>query len=541
MSLAEFSQNIHGFMGNSFANSFQTKQYLPWKTNTSYTLGNVVLSNNGKYVATSTGTSGVSSPSHTTGAMSDGGVSWLFIENVLKSNNFQNNLYIFSGRLEAWVDEHNPPEPVNTDKEEFDTFANIIALKKISSDEIKMGIKRVDWTSGTVYAQYDNTKKPFVNVLPGETAGYDTDFYVLVQNQFIYKCIDNNNGAPSVSAPPSTNLSTSLVNTGDGYVWKFMGEVGIADSSRFLTSSFIPVEYKTTDDNSVQWRVQIEAANNVKGISSFKVCSSKGNWAGITAKTTIVQPTGSNPGSGCVISVHKSVDGSAISRLLVTNPGSNYEPDAYVLVSDNSVSNGSGATAEVSGLSSQGVISSVSVINSGSNYTASATALVFDRAGSGSGAILNTTVSGSVVTTISVTAGGSGYIDPVVVVVPGGVGAVATAVTSPLKGHGSNIVTELGANLAIISCHINNNDYFLYGSSNKFRQIGVITDIIDNSTNSYAIDQHYIGPAHPQYNNVGSALKKIKKNTGNLLYLNNTTAVVRSVDQEEHLKISVAF
>lgn len=49
-----------------------------WKTNTSYLLNDVVEFNGVKYVATNSGTSGITAPSHTFGVASDGNVSWLY-------------------------------------------------------------------------------------------------------------------------------------------------------------------------------------------------------------------------------------------------------------------------------------------------------------------------------------------------------------------------------------------------------------------------------------------------------------------------------
>ena len=59
-----------------------------WYTGKSYTTGDHVLTATGVYVAASTGTTGATEPSHTTGTVSDGGVSWTVVIPNLDSGIF---------------------------------------------------------------------------------------------------------------------------------------------------------------------------------------------------------------------------------------------------------------------------------------------------------------------------------------------------------------------------------------------------------------------------------------------------------------------
>jgi hypothetical protein len=107
--------------------------------------------------------------------------------------------------------------------------------KKINySDTIKLA-RRIDWVSNTVYSRYDNidgallSKSFYVNTTDGS-------------NFFIYKCLDNNNGAPSIIIPTDADESACNFSTSDGYVWKLMYKMSNTAFFKFATSDHMPVE-----------------------------------------------------------------------------------------------------------------------------------------------------------------------------------------------------------------------------------------------------------------------------------------------------------
>lgn len=64
-------------------------------------------------------------------------------------------------------------------------------------------------------------------------------FFVVTPDRNVYKCIYNNNGAPSTIMPYST--SQDLITTSDGYIWKFMYTIPVALMTKFMTDTDIPV------------------------------------------------------------------------------------------------------------------------------------------------------------------------------------------------------------------------------------------------------------------------------------------------------------
>jgi len=67
----------------------------------------------------------------------------------------------------------------------------------------------------------------------------DSRFYVMTDEYNVYKCINNNNNAPSINKPIGTQVSP--ITLSDGYIWKYMYNVPIALRTKFLTSDQIPV------------------------------------------------------------------------------------------------------------------------------------------------------------------------------------------------------------------------------------------------------------------------------------------------------------
>ena len=140
--------------------------------------------------------------------------------------------YIFIGRSFDWTDENNPPAPANAVGEEIDSYADMIAMKKVSTSDVSHGLTRYDWTSGTSYDEYAHDYSA-TNTSPASSSNnlYDSRFYVITDEYHVYKCIRtgrDSSGAVVVSdVKPTGTSATTLVETADsnaasgrGYLWK---------------------------------------------------------------------------------------------------------------------------------------------------------------------------------------------------------------------------------------------------------------------------------------------------------------------------------
>ena len=78
-----------------------------------------------------------------------------------------NDMYMFIGRPSAWSDDSNPPTPVDSLNDEFDAYANMVALKKVASTDVSHANVRRDWTTGTAYDEYRHNYLFFITGTSG--------------------------------------------------------------------------------------------------------------------------------------------------------------------------------------------------------------------------------------------------------------------------------------------------------------------------------------------------------------------------------------
>jgi len=303
------------------------------------------------------------------------------ITDISDSNN---SYYLFVGRAQAWTpSDTSVPSPIDRLSDEYDAWANTIALKRIAASQISHCAPRYNWIAGTTYSEYDDQ----------DTQLATRQYYVVTDELNVYKCIQAGAGA-SVVKPTGTATTISNTPLADGYRWKFMFTIGGNDVNKFLTNSFFPVKKLASDDGSIQWNVQAAA-----------------------------------------------VDG-AIHRIKLVNAGAGYVSAPNVVIS-----------------------------------------------GDGTGATATATVSGGVVTGITMNTVGSGYTRVQVTLNGGSPSTAATArgVISPAGGHGSDPIKELGGFYVMAQVLLEGAD----GSGdfiidNDYRQIGIIRNPYDYGTTTVA-------------------------------------------------------
>jgi hypothetical protein len=214
-----------------------------------------------------------------------------------------NNYYYFLGKTLPWKDDKVADQPINNLFVENEMRKNMIFCKKVTTSDTSFIIPRITWIADTVYDQYDNmigqsisynvssgpytfdldgnfdltqfgrgwlvegegipeetyvdeatstklslTKRTtsdvsYITITKLSTNGAkslnESDFYVLTADQHVYKCLSNNQGKPSTIQPYST--THEVIQTSDGYIWKFMYTIPNALINKFLTLSYMPV------------------------------------------------------------------------------------------------------------------------------------------------------------------------------------------------------------------------------------------------------------------------------------------------------------
>jgi len=140
------------------------------------------------------------------------------------------NLYAFVARSQSWDDDANPPSILFSEKEQRNTWDDMMLLSRVNDNDIASGVRKIPWESGTVYREYDDT----IDL-------EEEDYFVFTTPEHnVYICIDNNNGAPSTSKP--NHRSENVVEEPDGYKWKYMTTVSVSLLNKFLLNDYIPIE-----------------------------------------------------------------------------------------------------------------------------------------------------------------------------------------------------------------------------------------------------------------------------------------------------------
>ena len=206
-----------------------------------------------------------------------------------------------------------PLTPVDSIGDEFYTFDDMLAAKKVTSSDVSIVIPRRNWTTGTVYDyyrhDYGNRVTGTTNTQTansGATSLFDATFYVMSSAFNVYKVLDNNGNANSTVEP--TGTSSSILTTGDGYKWKYMYTLSATQQSNFLSTDFMAVATNSTVSSAA-----VDGAVNIVKIKTAGSGGTNGTHTGVPIR---------GDGSSGVASV--VVSGGAVTSVTVTTPGTGY-------------------------------------------------------------------------------------------------------------------------------------------------------------------------------------------------------------------------
>lgn len=243
-------------------------------------------------------------------------------------------------------------------------YDSMISAIRVDSSEIDVVALRNQYKSGFVYPQYDDkTNEP----------------YHVTNDDNVYICLSNNNGAVSTQ-PPTGTLLNNIIRS-DGYVWAFIGKVNDVDLGSINKYITIPTAvYKTNEvgsisriDNIVSTSTNFDKAPKYKIIGSgtnavfdisldgvgnvnYIACANGGFGYG---QTDIIAISDNFDGTGAEVNL-KVVDGKV--QLDSFTNGTGYNECSILIVGD-----GTGALADFTTLS--GSVTDVSIIDEGEGYT----------------------------------------------------------------------------------------------------------------------------------------------------------------------------
>jgi len=373
-------------------------------------------------------------------------------------------LYAAIGNINPYDNEPSPSAPVDSRQYlQYQTQREFIGAKKINATDVSHVTLRNDWTNGEVYAMYRDRD---INL-------YSRPYYVLTDEYNVYKCLFNNSGAASTVKP--SGFSTTPFTTSDGYTWKYMYTLSLGDASKFLTKVHMPVKKISATDGSTesdrQVAVQDASVNgsieivevNDKGVEYLQVNNGVVDAGGkfsirLSGSSGVEASTVDNIYNGSSVYIISGTGSGQLRRItnyvgstktLTVNTAFTTTPntDSRVVISPTVtiIGDGQGAKAYAR-VDSNGGVSNVSIIDSGQNYTRAKAYLT------------SNVVNGS--------------------------GATANVIISPVGGHGSNPVRELGGDKVALNIKFsaqqgisaNGNGYI--PSNTEFRSISVFRDPI---------------------------------------------------------------
>tara|TARA_B100001109_G_scaffold172262_1_gene140799 strand:- start:6934 stop:8520 length:1587 start_codon:yes stop_codon:yes gene_type:complete len=505
----------------------------------------------------------------------------------------RNDYFHFAvGRTEAWIDETSPEIPIDNDSYVSKFRRSMMFTQQIDSADVCLLAKRVNWATGTVYDEYDDNISSSNQSFTGASNLADALFFVVTDEFKVYKCISNNNNGQSTVKPTSTG--TSVFELADNYNWKFMFQISASDQNKFLDADFIPVRKLTGNPtHDVTGEVDsITITAGGTGYTSVPTVVIQGDGDGLAAGTATIS-------GGAVTGVTITASGSGYSFAFITFSGGGGSGAA------GSVNLGDADAlpalqSAVEGAAVSGTLDRVIVTTAGQDYAENDVQVTVTGDGTGAEASAKVNAATGAITSVRVTNPGSGYSYAEISIVntsAPGTGATARAIVSPQGGHGSNAPRELFANNLGVTVSFADNDNRDLILGNDFRQIALIKNIktpagVVYTTNtatachiinvasvaSYAVDDIittddggsftviqidstnkniYLTSTIPLIT-TNSVLTNTTQNisslsinsitepevdnaTGEVIYLDNRSPVIRSADQVEQIKALIRF
>lgn len=362
--------------------------------------------------------------------------------------------YIYIGKNLPWANEANPDISTDTPFTERNIWDNLIAAKRITSNDVEFVIPKYTWSSNVRHCQYDDMIT-LDSMLTANLSQNLYPIYVMNSERNVYKCLSNNLSSLTSEEPLGDNLSNEgIIQTSDGYIWKYLYNIDV--DNKFLTNNWIPAPTSTADleyggsslatiDGEI---TTVFVANTGSGYvdSQVQVSSFSSSCTVLTVSATVDIPN--------TIFINMGVSGNGIVG------------DTYITAVDsiNRKINLSYATSSSGGGSG--------------NLISVLTRVVIE--GDGDSAIASPNIVNTSIQKINITNFGSGYTWSNVKIYGTATGsnvANARAIISPKFGHGYNSARELGAHNVMIAVKIGDIDTTegnVISANTSFRQYGIL-------------------------------------------------------------------
>lgn len=376
-----------------------------------------------------------------------------------------NLYYMYIGRHRPFVDDNNPPAVATSKYDfEYDTWDNMIHGKRISTSNISLMVRKIIWETGVVYDAYAHddpliaSKKYFV-------ASFESGSY------HIFKCLSNNKDIPSSNQPLFSDTSPTAESyyTADGYQWKYLYTINLAQWNDFTTDSFMPVIRNSVvegiaqpgaidtirlDNPGKNYRSHASAKFSVISVSNddliYEITDIVGTDAPLSIENDFYKDSAVYIETAGTKQLRTIADyivtGLGVKRITISSafdPLPDVGDTLYITPNVTVTGDGTGvqARAIVNPLTDK--IDRIEVISRGKNYTYGSVLII----------------------------GNTGLIaDPLANT------ATGTAILGPIDGHGSNNYNELGSYHVCLKTSFSASEGGNISQTNDFREVGVLRD-----------------------------------------------------------------
>lgn len=411
--------------------------------------------------------------------------------NVATAANFigsfaNNDYFVYAARHIPYAGSDTSIPVPNNSVSAVDTevYDNMIFAKRVTSADVVHMAKKNLWTSNTYYDMYDHIDGDLENKNFFITVDDDTEYNV-------WKCLFNNStnavAVNSTVAPSRVGSAADLnpVETGDGYVWKYMYTITKSQYEKFATSQYIPVIANTAVisgatrgtievvkvedagagyDNYIAEGTFLSADITIQGIPTFygapaTAASIDDYYQGCVMKITSGVATGEYRRivnyEGTSAQKKFILDASFINT---PSAGDTYEVYPYAFIwGDGEESTPAEGIVYIDSASTNS-ISRVELLNVGKNYR-KAESYVSEQPITIPPSIFDETY-----IQLPEVVSSASYFSP----------ASLRPIISPKNGHGSDPYNELFARRVCLSAKFNNSESGIIPTENDFRQVGLI-------------------------------------------------------------------
>jgi hypothetical protein len=502
---------------------------------------------------------------------------------VLNATNFvsgisttDNSYYVFIGLPNAtdvasdW--NTSTPSPIDNFDEHDNIYDTLISAKKITSDDVLRVIKKITWSSGTIYEMYrQDYSVNRVSPQTSSTSLYNSNFYVMNSDFRVYECIYNGSspsnsgkGVISLEEPTHTDLQPRLES--DGYIWKYLYTIKPSDIIKFDSADYIPVPANWANNTDVADVRNAAVDGKIETIVIEDVTDASYQFNGtknavpirgdgsdglasvtfINGKPSAVQVT--NGGSGYsfgTLDLDDVVTGSGASFSVIVPPPGGHGADIYRELGANKVlvySRIENSDVTNPDFPTGNQFARIGIIENPKQF--GSTNLLTSSSASG---VYGLRLTGAATTSMSVAVDGN---------VTQTVGVGSTAIGKIIGYDAVTKSLQYWQDRSVATNDSNGNKPTFGYKLNRFTATpatGGSTNIVvatTGGTETLSIDTGFTGVSTTVNNrtyyfgqtyNSGLANPEIKKYSGNIVYIDQRPEVTRATNQREDIKIILEF